>query len=118
MIETEWFKNIKPGDKVVVVSSSMYDKYHIQTVDRITLTGIIILKNGEKFNKNGRERSKKRYQNRRNLIELTPDLKHQLDKKELWTRIYNINFEALDYEQLKQIWKIVTGDDYDAMSWM
>lgn len=116
MIETEWLKNLKPGDKVVVVSSSLYDRYKINFVDRITTTGIIVLKNGIKFNKDGRERAKTRYVNRQQLTEPIIDLLMELDKKDLWTKVYNIKFENLNYEQLKQIWKIVTGEDWVAMS--
>lgn len=106
MINNDWLKELKVGDKVVV--NNRYRKI-LTTVIKITPKGFIKTENGFQFNSDGTQRSSNIWDSA-TLLQFTDEVMLEFKKNKLVNQCKEIKFSELTIEQLEQILLIVNKE--------
>ncbi len=103
----DWIKELKPGDKVAV-ESHYYStvSYRIATVKKITPTGKVRLE-GDTTLYTSSGRGDHDIVITSDIVQITDEIRMEIYRRNLLSKVKNIEFSVLKIEQLKQILKIV-----------
>ena len=108
--DKEWVKTLKVGDKVAYDRGSWYGRdYIIDEIIKITPTGIIKTNKGQAFRPDGEVRGDGWFY----LQPITEEILLFLEKSKLLLSLRHFKYEELPIEKLRQINKIIKGDDID-----
>jgi hypothetical protein len=104
---TAWLQNLKPGDKVIRWSSSIFHPpRRIKTIDKVTKTQVVCGK--ERFNKSdGYLCGKRSDWDYTRLIQATPSELEKVEAGRLRKKGQSINSQTLSLDQLRRIDAII-----------
>ena len=107
--DKEWVKALKVGDVVVYDRGSFYgNNYIIDKVAKITPTGIFKTEKGMSFKPDGEVRGSEGWFC---LQPLTNEIILHLQKRKILSLIRTTDLTKLPDEKLREIYKIIKGDD-------
>ena len=110
MSSKEWLKSLKKGDKVAVSSGYYRDNWHVETVDKITLTGRIVTVNCNNikstFNNSGYKGDGYSHSS---LCPISQKMIDERRRQQLVREMKKIDFNELDLHQLKVVHNILAN---------
>lgn len=104
MTGDEWLAKLKPGDKVIATRG--YGGEEIETVEKVTATGRIVLNGGRTYNPDGRIRGGNGYHPSR-LVEPTREDLDRVERSTLVSKVAYMagrNAKAWSLAKLRLVW--------------
>ncbi len=102
--DTEWLKELKPGDQVACNKGSYGVKnYVILNITKITPTGIIKTSDGSQWTPSGREKGTPYARISWNLEPLTQEIRDYVEKERAIQYLKNAKLENLSLDTLRHI---------------
>lgn len=92
---------VKAGDELALESGWTEYHYKLVTVDHVTPTGLIVLRDGSVFNKRGIERSTEVH--RRKLCLVTDDIREKAQRQRDMAIIQRVNWQKLPTKTLHEV---------------